>query len=55
MGVLFKLYENVHKKHCTMCGCIMDPKSLNHICECCLDDLDSVDNDDTELRYYDEK
>jgi hypothetical protein len=53
MGVLYDTYQTVKKKQCTMCGCIMDPKSLNHICECCLDDLDSVD-DDTELHYYDE-
>lgn len=64
MGVLYKLYESVNKKTCTMCGCIMDPKSLNHICECCLDDIEDVDNKDPgpfedepeypAIRYYDD-
>lgn len=46
VGVLYKLYESVNKKTCTMCGCIMDPKSQNHICECCLDDLEDIDKEE---------
>ena len=45
MGVLFKSYERPNKKWCTMCGCIMDPKSQAHICECCLDDLEEIDEE----------
>ena len=44
MGVLYDTYIK-NKKCCTMCGCIMDPKSLNHICECCLDDIETVDEE----------
>ena len=26
-------------KKCEMCGCIMDPKHEEDVCECCLDDM----------------
>ena len=40
-----------NKKRCTMCGCNMDPNSLNHICECCLDDLEDIDKEVINERY----
>ena len=29
----------MNKKYCIMCGCIMDQKHPEDICEVCLDDL----------------
>ena len=46
VGVLYKIYLDSNKKTCTMCGCIMDPNSLNHICECCLDDMEEIDREE---------
>lgn len=37
-----------YKKLCTMCGCIMEPTSKNDLCECCLDDLAEIDNEEVE-------
>ena len=48
MGVLYKLYESVNKKTCTMCGCLMDLKHDGDICECCLDELHEGDIDKTD-------
>ena len=45
MGILYDIF-NTTKKHCTMCGCIMDPNSKNDLCECCLDDLNDIDREE---------
>ena len=48
MGVLYDTYQTIKKKHCTMCGCLMNPKHDGDICECCLDELHEGDIDKTD-------
>ena len=47
MGILYDLYYGSRKKkRCTMCGCIMYDDSDADICECCIADMNSDDEEE---------